>query len=107
MKKNKGLLAESLHILVLFNLGVAQTLYEVLGKYGDLFASHRSRPIDIIALVFIFSAALPGFLIFVEWGAGLFSERLKKSLHSVWMASLKRPARISVMLLRDAVSSSF
>jgi hypothetical protein len=74
-----------LHILTLFNLGVAYPLYSVLGQADHLpfFTAHRSSGLDIFGLIIVFSLLLPGALYASVWLTRLVAKRLAVSLYVV------------------------
>ncbi len=66
MKPKRSLLSDSLHLVALFNLALAQPLYELLSRHAEFFVARRSQPIDLVLLAFTLSFALPGLAVLAQ-----------------------------------------
>jgi hypothetical protein len=81
-QQKKEFLIDALHIFVLFSFGFAQPLFSLLSRNAEFFVAHHSKPVDIIAFIFIISVALPAIVLLVEGVVGLFFGRcIRKGLH--------------------------
>lgn len=81
-------LKQALHLIALFNLGVAEPLYSVLSKYAELFAFHHCTPLDVFVLTALFSLVFPGLLVLSASLAGMCKESLGQRIHHFWLAVL-------------------
>ena len=79
---------QALHLILLFNLGVAQPLYWALSQYPELFAIHRNEWLDVLILTALFSFVFPGVLVLSVWLSSLYKESLGLALHRLWLAVL-------------------
>ncbi len=85
----RGTLAlNSLDIIVLIAFGVVQPLFGLLARSPGFFLAHRSKPIDLVALVlcaYAVPAALP---LLIEWLVALVKPRAVAALHTSILALL-------------------
>lgn len=58
----------AIHICVLVAFGVAQPLYDLLGRNGDFFVAHRMDALDLVAFAAALSLGLPGVLVALYLG---------------------------------------
>ncbi len=78
----------SLHLFILFNLAIAQPLFDVLVGSATFFVAERSQPLDIIVLVLLLCILIPAFFLALEIVASLLSERLRIGVHTLLVAFL-------------------
>ncbi len=52
----------SLHVFVLSSLAIAQPIYDLLGRNAEFFVARGSKPVDLVALILVFSLGLPAVL---------------------------------------------
>ena len=52
-------LASACHVFGLSGLAVAQPLYDLLSRHGELFIAHGARPIDLVLMALALSGLLP------------------------------------------------
>ncbi|MCP3959969.1 MAG: sulfatase-like hydrolase/transferase [bacterium] len=65
----------ALHVVLLWSLAVAQPIYDVFGRYAELFVARRTPPFQIWLLVLLLSLALPALLAASLAGLRLASRR--------------------------------
>src|SRR3954469_10699420 len=70
-----------LHVAVLWSLGVAQPLFDLLEDNPEFFAARGASPGRIVACALAVTLVGPAAVLAVEWLAGLASERLAWALH--------------------------
>ena len=78
----------SLHLFILFNLAIAQPLFDLLARSAPFFVAERSQPLDIILLVLLLTILMPSLFVVLEVMAGLLSQRLRNGLHTLFVAAL-------------------
>ena len=78
----------SLHLFILFNLAIAQPLFDVLARSAPFFVAERSQPVDIIVLVLLLCILVPAFFLALEIVASLLSEKLQVGIHTLLVALL-------------------
>ncbi|MGB5054811.1 MAG: sulfatase-like hydrolase/transferase [Nitrospirales bacterium] len=81
-------LIEFLHIFALVGFAIAQPLYDLLGQNPEFFVSHKAGPGLIIGMVFILSIGVALGLVLLELAAWLVGERVRNSLHLVFVFGL-------------------
>ena len=59
----RAFLADSLHLIALCGLAIAQPLYDLAGHNAEFLVAHRADRRAIVALVLVLSAAVPAALI--------------------------------------------
>jgi hypothetical protein len=74
----------ALHVLILWNLAVAQPLLDVVGRSGHFFIAHRSSPLDILLLIALVCLAAPCVLIGLIGAAGLLRLRPATHVAAIW-----------------------
>ena len=94
----------SLHLFILFNLAIAQPLFELLARSAPFFVAERSEPMDILLLVLLICVFIPLFFVVVEVVAGLVSQRLRLGIHTVLVAFLL--AIIAQTILKPVVGAA-
>jgi len=57
----------ALHLALLVGIGIAQPLYDLLGRNPSFFVAHSATPIDLILLVTIVSIAIPAVFWLFQW----------------------------------------
>jgi len=85
---------------VLFNLAVAQPLFELLGRNPEFFVARQSKPIDVLLLALILSFGLPALLLTVEWIVTRISRRAGSGVQNLFLFLL------AVMLIVPLVKKS-
>ena len=80
--------AESLHVIGLSTLAVAQPVLGVLGRNGQFFVSSRSSSPHILLLVAVLVVGCPFALLLVEAAAGLAGVRARRAVHLAIVAAL-------------------
>ena len=93
----------SLHLFILFNLAIAQPLYDLLGRSAPFFVAERSEPVDILLLVFLLSILIPLFFLVLEIIASLLSQKLRLGIHALLVALLL--ATISQTILKPVADA--
>ena len=73
---------------ILFNLAIAQPLFEVLAKSVPFFVAERSQPVDIILLVLLLCVLIPAVFFALEIIASHFSQKLQVGFHTLLVALL-------------------
>lgn len=68
-------------VFALFNLCVAQPLYDLLSRNSEFFVVHNAKPIDLICLVLILTILLPAVLILLEHAVTLLNKKIGTVLH--------------------------
>ena len=81
-------LMEFLHLFALAGFAVAQPLYDLLGQNPEFFVSHKASPGLIIGMVFVLSIGVALGLVLLELVAWLVGERVRNSLHLVFIFGL-------------------
>ncbi|UCF86678.1 MAG: hypothetical protein JSV71_04120, partial [Nitrospiraceae bacterium] len=87
MQKRKEFLIDSLHIFILVSLAFAQPLY-VISRYAEFFIAHEAKPVDVVLVLLIPCFLIPALFVFIEYVAGVFSQRLRKNIHYVFVTIL-------------------
>lgn len=93
---SKQVLIDYLHLFVLTGFAVAQPIYDLLGRNPEFFVAHRAGPLLITALVVLLSFGLPAALCLLESSVLFLGERIRRSLHIVFMAVLALLALLPV-----------
>ena len=88
MLRKPRFLTNSLHILILFSLAVAQPIFDLLSGYPEFFVARGSEPLDLIFLALILCLGLPSLFIFLEGVASVVGPRLYKCAHAGLVAIL-------------------
>ena len=88
MLRKPRFLINSLHILILFSLAVAQPIFDLLSGYPEFFVARGSDPLDLIFLALILCLGLPSLFIFLEGVARVVGPRLYKCAHAGLVAIL-------------------
>ncbi|HEY4490340.1 MAG TPA: hypothetical protein VI958_00015, partial [Acidobacteriota bacterium] len=83
------------HILALFNLAVAQPLYELISGDADFLVVRDTTYAELISAVFVLSFLLPAVLLLFESAAGWISRHLQKIIHLFLIGTL-----LGLILLR-------
>ena len=87
----------SLHLFILFNLAIAQPLFDVLVGSATFFVAERSQPLDIILLVLLLCILIPAFFWALEVVASLLSEKLQLGIHTLLVALLLATIALPVL----------
>jgi hypothetical protein len=90
-----------LHLAVLWVLGVAQPLFDLLGDNATFFVVRGSEPVDIVLFAVGLVTVPPAALLIVEAVAGLLSTSLRAWLHVAFVGLLI--ALIALQLLKDLI----
>ncbi|GJL70451.1 MAG: hypothetical protein NPIRA06_30860 [Nitrospirales bacterium] len=77
-----------LHLFALVGFAVAQPLYDLLGQNPEFFVSYKASPGLIIGMVFVLSIGVALGLVLLELAAWLVGERVRNSLHLVFVFGL-------------------
>ena len=88
MLRKPRFLTNSLHILILFSLAVAEPIFDLLSGYPEFFVARGSDPLDLIFLALILCLGLPSLFIFLEGVARVVGPRLYKCVHAGLVALL-------------------
>lgn len=81
-------LIEFLHLFALAGFAVAQPLYDLLGQNPEFFVSYKAGPELILGMVFVLSVGMALGLMLLELAAWPFGERVRNSLHLVFVFGL-------------------
>ncbi|MDR4483459.1 MAG: sulfatase-like hydrolase/transferase [Nitrospirales bacterium] len=81
-------LVEFLHLFALAGFAIAQPLYDLLGQNPEFFVSHKAGPEFIISMVFVLSMGMALGLVLLELAAWSVGERVRNSLHVVFVFGL-------------------
>ncbi|MGP0591325.1 sulfatase-like hydrolase/transferase [Nitrospira sp. T9] len=81
-------LIEFLHLFALAGFAVAQPLYDLLGQNPEFFVSYKAGTELIIGMVFVLSVGMALSLMLFELAAWPFGERVRNSLHVVFVFGL-------------------
>lgn len=81
-------LMEFLHLFALAGFAVAQPLYDLLGQNPEFFVSYKAGPELIIGMVFVLSIGMPLGLVLLELAVWPVGERVRNSLHLVFVFGL-------------------
>jgi hypothetical protein len=87
-RATRGSGRDALHLAVLTSLCVAQPLFDVLGPAPGFFAAHRIGSLGVIAFALALVVVPPLVLAAVELVAGLAGERVRRTVHLVFVAGL-------------------
>ena len=72
-------LTQSLHLMILFNLALAQPLYDVTSKQAEFYVAHETPTAWLVFGTLLLSICLPGLLSLFPSLLGIFSPRLENS----------------------------
>ena len=87
----------SLHLFILFNLAIAQPLFEMLARSAPFFVAERSQPVDIILFVLLLSILIPAFFLALEITASLRSQKLWIGIHTLLVATLLTTIALTIL----------
>jgi hypothetical protein len=99
MRSKKEFAIDALHIFILVSLAFAQPLY-VISRYAEFFVAHNATPADIIFVLLVPCLFIPGFLVLMEYLAGLIHERIRKALRAALSGILITAAYIRAQEVR-------
>jgi len=78
----------ALHLALLVGIGIAQPLYDLLGRNPSFFVAHSATASDLIGFVTIISIAIPAVLWLLQWVLTRVAERIGSAFHLALMAAL-------------------
>jgi hypothetical protein len=78
----------ALHLLMLVGVGVAQPLYDLLGRNPSFFVAHSATTLDLVLFVAIVSFALPAGLWLAQSVLTLVAKRFGSAIYLVLVAAL-------------------
>jgi hypothetical protein len=79
---------ETLHLLALWAVAVAQPLYDILRRNREFFVAHRAEPLDLVLLALTVSVALPVLVAAAAGALGLVSRRAARAVFLTIVAVL-------------------
>lgn len=99
--------ARPLHIVVLWNLAVAQPLFDVLGRNAAFFAVRGSGSFDLIAFTLTLGLILPGLLAAAGMAISAVAPRLGRAFHYTTLSTLAAILLLHVGKQLDPGSASW
>ena len=87
----------SLHLFILFNLAIAQPLFDLLARSAPFFVAERSQPADIFLLVLLLSILIPAVFLSLEIVASLISQKLRAGIHTLLVALLLAVIALTIL----------
>ena len=93
----KDYFIDILHIFVLFAFAFTQPLFELLSRNIEFFVARQSEPVDIFSFILILCVLLPLPVVVIEVIAGLFGQRVRKSIHGFMVAILLAIIALAVL----------
>lgn len=96
-ERRKDYFIDILHIFVLFAFAFTQPLFELLSRNIEFFVARQSEPVDIFSFILILCVLLPLPVVVIEVIAGLFGQRVRKSIHGFMVAILLAIIALAVL----------
>ena len=85
------------HLAVLWALGFAQPLFEILSASPEFFVARGNTRGDIVVLALALVVLVPALMLAVEWLAGLISRPLGRGVHLAFVALLAAALGLQVL----------
>ena len=71
-------LGQSLHLMILFNLALAQPLYDLTSRQAEFYVAHETPPAWLVLGALLLSICLPGLLSLVSPCSGSLAPNWRK-----------------------------
>src|SRR5262245_1300326 len=106
MKDSRSSLSDILSIFVLFNLAIAQPLYDLLSRNSEFFIAKHSKPVEVLVLALLLSIVGPLVLTLIELILGWIHPRLRRWIHAFFIVCLVALIFLHVLKKWESVPES-